>query len=226
MAKNLRWYINHMPTELSINYSSLQLITLELLHETLFLTKMKFPFFSSNSTLTNLVHTTLPPFTTGKIVDDTGPYGDNDVVGSTLYGNTAHATLELKTEDVDKELDALLQSLQRDTTPDGTPISYMDNTIILDTSKQPFVKIRKKTASSPSKLYMVHYIASCEHDKIVHVHLTMMNISFHYEFTLERWRHSIHCMLLKRERPVIDKLQIIQLMETDFNAAMEIIISR
>ena len=73
---------------------------------------------------------------------------------------------------------------------------------------------------------MNHYIASCEHDNIANVHRTMMYLPFHYGFTLDRWLHSLHCMLLKKDKPYIDKLRIIQLIGADFNAALKILLSR
>lgn len=66
---------------------------------------------------------------------------------------------------------------------------------------------------------MGHYIASYERDNIVHVHLAMMNIPDHYEFTLNTSKYSLHCMLFKNQL-YIDKLRIIELIEDDFNAAM------
>ena len=111
-------------------------------------------------------------------------------------------------------------------TPHGTPINDMGNTITLDEYKHLFTKNRENTASSPSKLHMGHYISSCEHDKISQVRLAKINISLHYEFKLDRWNHSLHGMILQKERHYIDKLRIIQLIESDFNTAMKILLSR
>ena len=82
------------------------------------------------------------------------------------------------------------------------------------------------TASSPSKTHTGHYIVSCERDNIAMVHLLMMNIPFQYGFPLDWWLHSLHCMLLKKDRPYITKLRIIQLIEADVNASMKILLSR
>ena len=54
----------------------------------------------------------------------------------------------------------------------------------------------------------------------------MMYLPFHYWFTLDIWLHSLHCMFLKKDKPYIDKLRIIQLIEADFNAALKILLSR
>lgn len=48
----------------------------------------------------------------------------------------------------------------------------------------------------------------------------------HYGFTLDRWLHSLHCMLLQKDKPYVDKLRIIQLIETDVNAALKILLNR
>ena len=99
--------------------------------------------------------------------------------------------------DIDRELNALLQSLQRPHTHEGSLILDMDDTISLEIYKKLFNKTRENTSSSPSKIHMGHYIASCEHDNIANVHRTMMYLPFHYGFTLDRWLNSLHCMLLK-----------------------------
>ena len=52
------------------------------------------------------------PFTTKPTVDAIGPYGDNDVVDKIISETATHTTLGLTPNDVDKELDTLIQSLQ------------------------------------------------------------------------------------------------------------------
>ena len=73
---------------------------------------------------------------------------------------------------------------------------------------------------------MCHYIASCEHNNISQVHCTFMDIPFRYGFTLDRWLNSLHCMLLKKDKPYLTQLRIIQLIEADFNGALKILLSR
>ena len=102
----------------------------------------------------------------------------------------------------------------------------MESLISLDEYKQLYGKTSEMTASSPSKTHMGHYIASCERDSIAMVHLVMMNIPFQYGFPLDRWLHSLQCMLLKKDRPYITKMRIIELIEADFNASMKILLSR
>lgn len=53
-----------------------------------------------------------------------------------------------------------------------------------------------------------------------------MDIPFQYGFTLNRWQHYLHCMLLKEDIPYINKLRIIQLIEADFNGATKTMLSR
>ena len=102
----------------------------------------------------------------------------------------------------------------------------MNNDISLKYYKTLFTKTGEMTASSPSKTHMGHYKASCERDNIALVHLSIMQTPFKYGFSLNRWQKYLHCMLLKKELPYIDKLRIIQLIEADFNAAMKILLSR
>ena len=167
-----------------------------------------------------------PPFATGPLADAIGPYGDNEIVDKILDGTVTHENLGLSPQDVDDELDALLTSLQYATTTPGTKITEMSNDISLEEYKTLFTKTGEMTASSQSKTHMGHYKASCERDNIALVHLSIMQVPFKYGFSLNRWQHSLHCMLLKKELPYIDKLRIIQLIEADFNAAMKILLSR
>ena len=166
------------------------------------------------------------PFATGPIADSIGPYGDNEIVDKILDGSITHASLGINPSDVDVELDTLLETLQYAKTGTGDRIPQMDSDISLDDYKQLFTKTSEMTSSSPSKTHMGHYIASCERDNIATVHLLMMNIPFQYGFPLDRWLHSLHCMLLKKDRPYINKLRIIQQIEADFNASMKILLSR
>ena len=138
------------------------------------------------------------PFATGPIADAIGPYGDNDIVDKILDGSITHTSLGIEPGDVDAELDTLLETLQYAKTGKGDRIPQMDSTISLDDYKQLFTKTSEMTSSSPSKTHMGHYIASCERDNIATVHLLMMNIPFQYGFPLDRWLHSLHCMLLKK----------------------------
>ena len=141
------------------------------------------------------------PFAAGPIADAIGPYGDNVIVDKILDGTITPESLGIDQLDIDIELDALLTALQYATTPTGEKIQEMDSIISLDEYKQLFSKTSEMTASSPSKTHMGHYIASCERDSIALVHLTMMNIPFQYGFPLDRWLHSLHCMLLKKDKP-------------------------
>ena len=166
------------------------------------------------------------PFATGPIADAIGPYGDNDIVDNILDGTITPESLGLDPLTIDKEFDALLTALQYATTPTGEKIPQMESLISLDEYKQLYGKTSEMTASSPSKTHMGHYIASCERDSIALVHLTMMNIPFQYGFPLDRWLHSLHCMLLKKNRPYITHLRIIQLIEADFNGSLKILLSR
>lgn len=108
---------------------------------------------------------------------------------------------------------------------DGSPFADMDDILTLDTYRQLFTKTRENTNSSTSKLHMGYYIASCNHNGIANVHQTMMQLPFHYGFTIDRWLHSLHYMFLKKDKPYIDKLRIIQMIEADSNAALKTLLS-
>ena len=166
------------------------------------------------------------PFAVGPMADAIGPYGDNDIVDTILDGTATLESLGLTPEDIDIELKTLLKCLQRATTTDGRPIKDMENGISLDDYTSLFKHTKESTSSSPSKIHMGHYIASCEHTNISQVHCTFMELPFKYGFTLDRWLNSLHCMLLKKDKPYLTQLRIIQLIEADFNGALKILLSR
>ena len=166
------------------------------------------------------------PFAIGPLANAIGPYGDNEIVDKILNGTVTHENLGLSPQDVDDELDALLTSLQYATITTGDKITEMSNDISLEEHKALFTKTGEMTASSPSKTHMGHYKASCERDNIALVHLSIMQTPFKYGFSLNRWQKYLHCMLLKKELPYIDKLRIIQLIEADFNAAIKNIVKQ
>ena len=159
------------------------------------------------------------------MADDIGPYGDNAIVNNILDGSATLESLGLTSNDIDIELKTLLKCLQRATTSDGNPIKDMDHGISLEDYTSLFKHTKESTSSSPSKIHMGHYIASCEHTKISQVHCTFMDLPFRYGFTLDRWLNSLHCMLLKKDKPYLTQLRIIQLIEADFNGALKILLS-
>ena len=114
------------------------------------------------------------PFAVGPLADAIGPYGDNDIVDTILDGTATLESLGLTPEDVDIELKTLLQCLQRATNADGTPVKDMENGIKLEDYTSLFRHTKESTSSSPSKIHMGHYVASCEHTNISQVHCTFM----------------------------------------------------
>lgn len=70
-------------------------------------------------------------FTTGPLANVIGPYNNNDIVDTILDGTVTHELLGISPLDVDVELDALLTSLQYDTTSNENKIGQMDNMISL-----------------------------------------------------------------------------------------------
>ena len=83
------------------------------------------------------------PFATGPIADTIGPYGDDAIVDQIIDGTITHNSLGLTPLDIDRKLNALLQSLQRPHTNEGSPIPDMDDTISLEMYKKLFNKSRE-----------------------------------------------------------------------------------
>ena len=98
---------------------------------------------------------------------------------------------------------------------------YLNN----NTYRSVFFKARESTASSPSGMHYGQYIAALDNNILTEVNTIFVNVPFFHGFSLERWKRSTHCMLQKKPKPYLNKLRIIQLVESDFNSALTYILS-
>ena len=162
------------------------------------LIKTKYSASWWNEILKNYAYRKNPTFAIGQIIDAIWPYGNNNIVDKILDGTVTLESLGVDPCAIDIEFDALLTALQYATTPTGGKIPQMKSIISLEEYKQLFGKTSEITASSSSKTHMGHYIASCKRYSIAMLHLVMMNIPFQYGFPLDRWLHSLQCMLQKK----------------------------
>ena len=89
-----------------------------------------------------------------------------------------------------------------------------------------FNKTRESTACRLSGPHMSHWKAPCERERIARVHTFFIWAGFQLGITYTKWEQSWHCMLQKTKQPIVTKLQIIQLFEGDFNAALKYLLGR
>ena len=73
---------------------------------------------------------------------------------------------------------------------------------------------------------MQFYRIFCPDDELAKFHATFIYLPFRYGFSLKRWQHSVHFMLMKIEVPLWEKLRIIQLVEGDFNGRLRFLFGR
>lgn len=92
--------------------------------------------------------------------------------------------------------------------------------------KNVFSKVPERTGCGPSGLTMNYWKAACYDDDLCALNAKMIELPLKYGRPLSRWKQSIHCMIGKEKLPYAHRMQIIQKLEGDFNAAMKYTIGR
>ena len=88
-----------------------------------------------------------------------------------------------------------------------------------------FKKKRECTESSPSGRHIGHYKAILEHEDLVDLLVSMLNIGINTGCALSRWQQTVSVMLEKdKGSPKIDRLRIIQLFEADYNFLLSLVL--
>ena len=81
--------------------------------------------------------------------------------------------------------------------------------------------------TSPYGLHIGHYKAAMKNDDILSVHMSLMVIPFEFSFAPIRWRKTVQLMLEKNcGTPWTHRLRIIELFDSQLNAAMQIFFGR
>lgn len=108
----------------------------------------------------------------------------------------------------------------------GKPITPFEYSLDTETYTIIFAKAIESTASSPSGLHYVHYIADLQDNTLTLVNDMFIRGPFMHGFSLERWSSSVQCMLQKKNKLFITKFRIIELFEADLNSGLKYILGR
>ncbi len=90
--------------------------------------------------------------------------------------------------------------------------------------KRYWAVVNKETLSSESGLHFGHYIVGCKSEIVAHYHAAQVSVVLAHAIQLERWLRGLSVMLEKTLGVMlVSKLQVILLMEADFNASNKIL---
>ena len=101
-------------------------------------------------------------------------------------GSTTIKSIGITNTIINNELKDFIHTLQYATSPNTTRTPVMDYNITLDEYRELVSRFRKVIVSSPSNTHICHYVSVCENDGISQVHLTKLNLSLKYGYTLTR----------------------------------------
>ena len=106
-------------------------------------------------------------------------------------------------------------------------LNSIDTEITEEEYKKFWKRKRETTATSPFGLHIGHYKAGITVDIICEIQRHLMLIPFQIGFTPNRWKKTVQLMLEKdKGRPWIHRLRIIELFDSQLNAALQILIGR
>ena len=159
------------------------------------------------------------PFAGGGLSSYLGEHGNSDFATRALLGSPLP-----EIEDVDPVIKDYILGLQYDkaTIPDSVDVS-----MTVDQYKAFWKKKRENTVTSPFGLHVGHYKASIADESILEVHMLLMMIPFMYSYPPKRWRKTVQVMLEKCPgTPWSHRLRIIELFDSQMNAAMQIFLGK
>ena len=165
------------------------------------------------------------PFTLPAITQLLGKYGTNDNSKELLEGN-----LEVEDLDTTEATKSLLKALKR-AVPEGKVNAHISS----DDVRQGYRRWRESTSTSPSGLHLGHEKALMRFEKdktdtpskegkqqlserIFSIKADLINIAIEHGHVYGRWTRIVNAMIEKIPgRPILNKLRVIHLIESDFN---------
>ena len=104
-------------------------------------------------------------------------------------------------------------------------------TISTKISRAAFVKTvkawKETTSTSPSGRHLGHLKTSLLDERLLGLHVDMLNIPIENGFAPERWTHSVTPLLEKDEvKPYLTRLRVIHLFEADYNLFLKLLYGR
>jgi len=122
------------------------------------------------------------------------------------------------------ETQAILRTLASMST---TSAGDLDCSISADKFKSLYTAMNECTSSSPSGRHLGHYKAALKSDRLIELHTKMMAIPHLTGYSPKRWHEIVDVMLQKTPGDSrIHRLQIVALLESDFNQSNRLAIGK
>jgi hypothetical protein len=158
------------------------------------------------------------PFGSGDLFDLVG-YDGSTEEASAIVSSSCMSYMGIP---MSRELQVFLKECRR-------PASVLPISTII--SRKAYVKTvkawKETTSTSPSGRHLGHYKTALLDDRLLGLHVDLLNIPIAQGFSPERWTHSVTPLLETDEgKPYLTRLRVIHLFEADYNLFLKLIYGR